>query len=200
MKLLIQIDERQLVMDIEDSLLSQAQDFFDKLDADMDRGWQWEREFVQNLDALQRCQIITDRMLGLLEGDRKDSATLLAAYILYKLPGVTQANINSNGEISLTEFSREPIPETLQPASEAPPPEVPNLAPVDGPLNPAQAAAKARKEVSLVYEVPGGYQFKMLDPEFGGWMASETFTDREAAEEIRTENFQFRFQQLMGQA
>ena len=113
---------------------------------------------------------------------------------------VTQANINSSGEISLTEFSREPLPEDLQPVSETPPAAVPSLAPVGGALNPVQAAAKARKEVSLVYEVPGGYQFKMLDPEFGGWMESETFTDREAAEEIRTENFQFRFQQLMGQA
>jgi len=205
MKLLVQIEERQLMMEVEENLLTDAQDFFTRLDADMNHGWQWEREYTENLNALQRCQLIANRMLALLESDRHDSATLMAAYILQKLPGVTQVDINTSGEISLTEFSRDPLPDS-QPSTNKP--TTSDSASTDaesnqnpqGKLTAAQASTKARKEVSLVYEVSGGFQFKMLDPEFGDWLESEIFTDRDAAEEVRMDNFQFRFQQLMGQA
>ena len=54
MKLNIIVDGRTNAFEVPDNLLVEAKDFFKKLDADMDKGWQMSRDWVEKPNAEQR--------------------------------------------------------------------------------------------------------------------------------------------------
>ncbi len=98
------IEEQVYPVKVPEALLSEASDFFDKLDADMDKGWQMSRDWVDNPTLEQRCQIIGDRMLTALHNDNRKLMMLLSAYILARAPGVTGIRIDTHGEMLETEL------------------------------------------------------------------------------------------------
>ena len=104
MILKVLIDEQTYRLEVPDEALEEAEEYFRKLDADMDRGWQMSREWVEKPDVVQRCQIVADRLLTALETQRKPTANLMAAYILKRLPGVQAVRIDASGDMSGTEF------------------------------------------------------------------------------------------------
>lgn len=104
MKLNIIVDGRANAFDVPDNLLSEAKDFFNKLDSDMDRGWQMSRDWVENPDAEQRCQIAADKILTAIETDNEKLLMLMAAYILRTLPGVKSINIDITGDMNETDI------------------------------------------------------------------------------------------------
>lgn len=104
MKLNIIIDGRSNAFEVPDDMLTDARDFFDKLDSDMDKGWQMSRDWVQLPDTEQRCQIAADKILGAIETDNEKMLMLMAAYILYKMPGVTGVMIDITGDMNETEI------------------------------------------------------------------------------------------------
>ena len=69
MKLNIIVDGRTSAFDVPDELLTDAQDFFDRLNADMDRGYQMSRDWVENPNSEQRCQIAANKNLTAIETD-----------------------------------------------------------------------------------------------------------------------------------
>lgn len=85
-------------------LLTEAEDFFRKVDSDMDRGWQMSRRWVGQPNTLQRCQIMADRILTALHKDNQKMIDLAVAYILTRMPGITQIDIDIEGDITQTEF------------------------------------------------------------------------------------------------
>jgi hypothetical protein len=107
MKLNIVIDGRVNAFEVPDDLLVEAKDFFDKLDSDMDRGWQMSRDWVENPDMEQRCQIAADKILTAIETDNEKLLMLMAAYILRTLPGVKTINIDITGDINETDIIME---------------------------------------------------------------------------------------------
>ena len=104
LKLNIIVDGRSNAFDVPDSLLAEAVDFFEKLDADMDRGWQMSRDWVDNPNAEQRCQIAADKILTAIETENEKLLMLMAAYILRTMPGVTGVNIDITGDMNETEI------------------------------------------------------------------------------------------------
>ncbi len=104
MKLNIIVDGRANAFDVPDNLLSEAKDFFDKLDSDMDRGWQMSRDWVESPDTEQRCQIVADKILTAIETDNEKLLMLMAAYILRTLPGVKSINIDITGDMNETDI------------------------------------------------------------------------------------------------
>lgn len=104
MKLNIIVDGRSNAFDVPDSLLTEAADFFEKLDTDMDRGWQMSRDWVDNPNSEQRCQIAADRILTAIETENEKMLMLMAAYILRTMPGVTGVNIDITGDMNETEI------------------------------------------------------------------------------------------------
>ena len=104
MKLNIIVDGRANMFDVPDKLLGEAKDFFDKLDSDMDRGWQMSRDWVESPDAEQRCQIAADKILTAIETDNEKLLMLMAAYILRTLPGVKSINIDITGDMNETDI------------------------------------------------------------------------------------------------
>ena len=104
MKLNIIVDGRSHAFDVPDELLVEASDFFAKLDADMDKGWQMSRDWVDCPDAEQRCQIAADKILTAIETENEKLLMLMAAYILRTLPGVKAVNIDITGDMNETDI------------------------------------------------------------------------------------------------
>jgi hypothetical protein len=113
MKLNIIIDGRSNAFEVPDEILVEARDFFNKMDEDMDRGWQMSRDWVPSPDNRQRCQIAADKLLTAIETDNEKLLMLMAAYILHTMPGVKSVNIDLTGDINETDIIMEN--ETLQP-------------------------------------------------------------------------------------
>ncbi len=104
MKLNIIVDGRTNAFEVPDGLLIEASDYFDKLDADMDKGWQMSRDWVENPDAEQRCQIAADKILTAIDTDNEKLLMLMAAYILRTMPGVKTVNIDNTGDMNETDI------------------------------------------------------------------------------------------------
>jgi len=104
MNLKLIIDNEIMTLDIPDFVLQEGQEFFHKLDNDMNQGWQMARQFVEKPNTLQRCQIVADRVLSALHTENKKSAVLLAGYVLNKFPELETIHVDTEGEPSNTRF------------------------------------------------------------------------------------------------
>lgn len=105
MILKVVVDEKTIPIEVPDYMLVEAEEFFNKMDNDMDAGWQMSREWVDNPDSVQRCQIAADKILTSLHSENEKIATLMAAYILKKLPNITSVDIDTEGDITQTSFT-----------------------------------------------------------------------------------------------
>jgi len=83
-------------------VLERAMDFFARLDRDMDRGWQMSRDYVELPDSTQRCQIVADRLLTSIMNNNEATATMMAAYIVTRTPGVIGVDVDTTGEMQNT--------------------------------------------------------------------------------------------------
>ncbi|MGI9319524.1 MAG: hypothetical protein ACR2QW_19500 [bacterium] len=102
LSILVADEQRQVSVD--KSMLDDALPLFDKMDQDMDNGWQLGRQYVMTLNTLQRCQVAANRLLTALHTGNEASMTLMAGYILTRLPEVKTASINTEGEADETLF------------------------------------------------------------------------------------------------
>ena len=104
MKLNIIVDGRTNAFDVPDELLTEASDFFDQMNADMDKGWQMSRDWVDSPNAEQRCQIAADKILGAIEAENEKLLMMMAAFILRTMPGVRSINIDITGDMNETDI------------------------------------------------------------------------------------------------
>jgi hypothetical protein len=104
MILKVVVEDQIYPITVPDHIITDAEDFFSKIDRDMDKGWQMSRDWVDNPDQEQRCQIIGDRMLTAMHDNNENYMVLLSAYILARVPGVTGIRIDTNGEMQETEL------------------------------------------------------------------------------------------------
>lgn len=100
------IDEKTIPIEVPDYMLVEAEAFFNKMDSDMDAGWQMSRSWVDDPDAVQRCQIAADKILTSIHTENEKMATLMTAYILKKLPNVAVVDIDTEGDITQTSFAK----------------------------------------------------------------------------------------------
>lgn len=194
MRLNVFVEEESYPLEIPDRLLDEASDFFAKMDRDMDQGWQMSRDYVDRPDQTQRCQIVADRLLTALVNGNGQTAILMAAYILKRMPGITGVQIDSEGDMTNTEmvFERDAARAAIPPSVGKPP------APLPQALSDAQARERAEQEVSEVYKIGKVYRFATLDARAGRWVESP-FTDSEdAARQLRAQALAQRVKELMG--
>lgn len=104
MQLQIIINDKTSTIEIPEALLDEAEDFFQKIDRDMDRGWQMGPEYIENLTNINRCQIAADRILQAVDTRNQNLLLLMAGYILKRLPGTTGVNIDTSGEMLNTKI------------------------------------------------------------------------------------------------
>ena len=104
MILKVVIDDQVYPINVPDRIINEAGDFFSKIDKDMDNGWQMSRDWVDNPNQEQRCQIVGDKMLTAMHNDNEQLMVLLSAYVLARVPGATGLRIDTNGEMLETEL------------------------------------------------------------------------------------------------
>ncbi len=98
------IDDRTYPIEVPEEIIESDEKFFQKMDSDMDKGWQISRDWVENPDTKQRCQIAADKLLTAINKENETLITLMAGYIISRMPGVKTVNIDTNGEILETEL------------------------------------------------------------------------------------------------
>ena len=104
MQIDVEIDDKSYPLNVPEALLLEAVEFFDKMDSDMNCGWQMSRWWVPDPDATQRCQIVADKLLSAIENDNHEFGSLLCAYILRKRPTTRRMSLNTEGQIQGNEF------------------------------------------------------------------------------------------------
>ena len=85
-------------------MVVEAEEFFAKMDADMDKGWQMSRQWVESPDRFQRCQIAADKLMTAHNEGNDILVKLMAAYMLNRLPGIVGVRVNTEGEMTETEL------------------------------------------------------------------------------------------------
>ena len=100
----IVIAENTFPVEVPDFIVAEATEVFDKMDEDMNNGWQMSREWVDELNTEQRCQVIADKLLTAMETENEKMRLMMAAYILNRVPGVKGVRVATDGEIQETEL------------------------------------------------------------------------------------------------
>ena len=100
----ITVGDQSYPIKVPTAMLEEGESFFAKVDADMDRGWQMSREWVEKPNTVQRCQILADRLLTALQMRNHQMVGLAAAYILSRLPHVCHVDLDTTGDITQTRF------------------------------------------------------------------------------------------------
>ena len=100
----IRIDDQLQSLEVPDEIIAQASDFFNKMDSDMDKGWQMSQQWVDNPTVEQRCQIAGNKILTAIDGEKSKLMMMMAAYVLYKLPTLKLLDISTNGDMFETYF------------------------------------------------------------------------------------------------
>lgn len=189
MKLNVIVDERACAVDVPLTMLQEAEEFFQKMDRDMDRGWQMGPEFIENPDKLQRCQIAANKLLTSLSGANETMAMLMAGYILKRLPGVAGVRIDTAGEMLHTEiiYAKETA-HAAKPLSSAP-----------EKLSKLDAIEQAGKDVTKVYQVGKSHRFAVRDRRTGEWLESAPMETEAEAYAHRMQAYKRRLDELTGQ-
>ncbi len=97
MRLDVIVQDQVFGVEVPDELVTEAEEFFRRMDADMDRGWQVGREWVERPDTTVRCQIAADRLLTALHTGNEAMKVMMAAYILARMPGVRAVEVDTEG-------------------------------------------------------------------------------------------------------
>lgn len=183
-------------LEVPDTLIAEADDFFTRLDRDMDQGWQMSREWVPQPTQLERCQIVADKLLTTLENEDDQLGRLMAGYILSRLPDVAAVEPDLEGEIQNTRFhfhapQADPASPEQIPTDQAPP------QCTAGPgLDKFAAMAQAGQDVTQVFKVGKGYRFSVYDHASERWLESPQIADRQEADRLRQVAFKERFESL----
>lgn len=102
------IDGNMYSVNVEEEILGSAADLFNKMDQDMDKGWTLGRDFVENPNITERCQIVGDKLLTAMEDENEQMKSMMAGYILSRVPDIMTLYIDNTGEIQETQIELAP--------------------------------------------------------------------------------------------
>jgi hypothetical protein len=184
------IDDREYSLNVPEAVIANGEDFFASLDADMDKGWQMSREWIQFPNRVERCQIVADKLLTALENENDKLGMLMAGYILSRMPDIDAIQIDITGEIQNTQLigkgQTSPAPTD---AATAPP------AATTEPGNP-DAMEQASNDVTEVFKVGKAYRFSVFDHDAGVWRDSPMIANEQDAWHLRGEALKERIESL----
>jgi len=192
MILKVVIDDQLLELNVPEAFVEQAQDFFAKMDADMDQGWQVNREWVENPDAVLRAQIAANKLLTALENEDHNLGRLMAGYIVARFPNVETVELKPAGETRDHQINLAGPPAAAAAVDDV------SIAHAGIPqgLSKMAAMAQAAKDVSKVFKMGKQYRFSVYNHATQGWEESPAIADREQAEAMREHAVKARFEAL----
>ncbi|MCI0505091.1 MAG: hypothetical protein L0Z73_03175 [Gammaproteobacteria bacterium] len=108
MQLTLHIDDVTRTLDLPDNLMEEGEDFFQKMDRDMDKGWQMSRIWIDNPNTDERCQIAANKILDAISAENETLLLLMAGYIKSRRPDVVGVRIDTSGDMTETELLTRP--------------------------------------------------------------------------------------------
>ena len=192
MILKVTLADQLLELNVPDEFLAQAADFFDKMDADMDRGWQVNREWVEQPDQMLRAQIAANKLLTALENEDHKLGRLMAGYIVSRVPNIESLELAPAGE---TRDHRIHVGESSTDSAASPAASLSHAGIPRG-LNKMDAMAQAAKDVSKVFKMGRQYRFSVYNHATERWEESPAIADKGQAEALREQAFKARFDAL----
>jgi len=98
------VDGQMYAINVEEETILSGSSLFNKMDEDMNKGWTLGKDFVESLNVTERCQIVGDKLLTALEDDNEQMKTMMAGYILSRVPNIMTIHIDNTGEIQETQL------------------------------------------------------------------------------------------------
>jgi hypothetical protein len=176
------IDDLEYSLNVPEAVLSQGEEFFAKMDADMDKGWQMSREWVRSPNRAERCQIVANKLLSALEKENEKLGMLMAGYILSRMPEIHTVEIDIAGEIQNTQLIADTQRSSSAETGAALEQEI-----GEEELDRLGATEAGGNEVTKVFKVGKVYRFSVFDRDSGSWRDSPMFASEEEAERQRRE-------------
>ena len=98
------VDGQMHVVNVEEDTILSGSTLFNKMDEDMNKGWTLGKDFVESLSVTERCQVVGDKLLTALEDNNEKMKTMMAAYILSRVPNIMTIHLDNTGEIQETQL------------------------------------------------------------------------------------------------
>jgi len=194
MILKVTLADQLLELNVPDELIRQAQDFFAKMDADMDQGWQVNREWFDQPDQMLRGQIVADKLLTALENEDHNLGRLMAGYLCDRFPDIDNLELSEEGEIRDHVLNMNDG--TALSGSNAPGLSFSHEGVPVG-LGEGEAMMQTSKDVSDVFKMGKQYRFSIYNHATGAWDESPAFGNQEDAESARQDAYRQRFEALI---
>jgi|TARA_B100000900_G_scaffold296539_1_gene255115 hypothetical protein len=99
------LGENEYPLKIKEKIVEEGQPFFNKMDSDMNKGWQMSKSWVEKPSQIQKCQIAADRLFTSIHLNKKETAVMMAAYIINQMPNIKVIDIDISGNMEETTFS-----------------------------------------------------------------------------------------------
>ncbi len=205
------IDDQIYELNVPDELITQADDFFERMDRDLDQGMQMSMEWVERPNQVQRCQYVANKLHSAVVNANDRLGRLMAGYICARMPDVDTIEMDETGEMQTINFRFKA--DSPPPAEQTPPsagisasaPGMPTIdmahmfAPPPGDMDADAAMAKAEEEISQVFKIGRQYRFSMLNRITGEWVDAATVGSEEEAQALRQQAVRSRYYELSGQ-
>jgi hypothetical protein len=104
MDLKVIIDDELYTLNVPEEIVRGATDAFDRIDRELDNGWQMGRDWVESPGLEDRIRIVGDKLLTALEREDHDLGRVMAAYILNRAPDLDTLTLDTSGEIRNSEL------------------------------------------------------------------------------------------------
>jgi antirestriction protein len=194
MILTIDLGGQQHQLTVPAAIITEATDFFTTIDTDMDHGWHIDGQWIQQPNALQRRQIVTEKLLAAVTAHNDQLALLMAAYLLRQWPTLTTIKSDSQETSATAEFYFQDQASVNQHHTE--PNHPPSFEQID---QTTDAFDKANRAVSHVFRIGKGWQFAIFDQTQMVWQNSPLFANEQQAQEQRQQEVVIRYTDLVQQ-
>lgn len=100
----ITIDQSPFALEVADGIMQEAKEFIADMDAELDKGIQLGRHWLDTPSDEQKCQIAANKVVNAMHQENIRMVYLMAAYILTKMPDLKMVTVNSDYEIDEIDF------------------------------------------------------------------------------------------------
>ncbi|OOY34747.1 hypothetical protein [Solemya velum gill symbiont] len=185
MELKVIIEDQLYTLNVPEELLQKAAEFFDKMDADMDKGIQMSRQWVQKPGLIERLQLVGNKLLTAIENENENLGRMMAGYILSRAPNIDTIDLDTSGEMQGTEIT---FKEQAAPVSFGMPPGASMGMDLEDPygMDPA-LRENAEKKVSSVFKQGRVYAFSVYNSRSDSWETITVGKDEAEAQRMRDE-------------
>jgi hypothetical protein len=101
----LQIEGEACPLEVSEEFCHENRPFFDKMDQDMDQGWQMSQRWVESPSPDERAAIVGDRLVQALKSGNGHLLTLMAGYLADRYPTAERLELYDRNDINLNRIT-----------------------------------------------------------------------------------------------